>query len=131
MEVVEHWDSMLEFLDESIEGAIVETLILESVDFELHGDRTLRAQSALMSLIVNCGEYNCVKRTKVMKIKIEKKGQKKNESKKNTKQKRGTCSVAQVLVRIVDDEVLIVFQILGLYFLGWGGVLCCAQFGSN
>ena len=53
MEVVEDWGSLLEFLVESREGANVETFTGGSIEFELHGDLTLKAQFALLALIAN------------------------------------------------------------------------------
>ena len=58
MEIVEHWDALLEFLVESRESANLETITGGSVHFELLDDRTLRARFDLLALIVNCVEYD-------------------------------------------------------------------------
>ena len=60
MEVVEHWDSLLDFLVQTTEGANVETFTGGCVEVELHRDRTLRNRFALMAVIVNCDEHKGV-----------------------------------------------------------------------
>ena len=66
---------------ESREEAIVETFFGGSVDFDFHGDWTLRAHFALMALIVNCGEYKGVT-TKIYLNQCRRKGKtKENEMK--------------------------------------------------
>ena len=59
MEIAEPWDELLVFFIESRESPNLETFNGMNVEFELHGDRTLRSRFALMELKSNCGDYGC------------------------------------------------------------------------
>ena len=85
MEVVEHWDSLLELPVQTREGANVETFTGGCVEVELHRDRTLRNRFALMALIVNCDEHKGV-RKRVTKME---RGERKKRWEKDSKREKG------------------------------------------
>ena len=91
----------------------VETFTGGSVVFELHGDRTLRVQFALMALIVNCGEYKGVNKKYQLRSQCRRKQKNDGERKKDTTKENKTKGkkFGRLLFRAqcVDNEVLTVF----------------------
>ena len=124
MEVVVHWDSLLEILIESKERANVEMFTKGSVDFELHGDQTLKARFALIALIVNCVEHKSVK-TKSYGIKAgewkKRKGIERWREKRRTKTHGKNLGGFFGYTQCVYNELLTVLRILGSDLLSRGG----------